>query len=256
MEKIKTLVCGDLHCKHDVFLKTIFKFKTEKYDKLIFLGDYVDDWDKPPEASINTVQNLIRLKQENPNSVILLLGNHDLSEWQGTDTFKCSGFNPLTHIQIRDIFADYEDLFQIAYSDGKHLYTHAGITTDWINEISFIDELYQPKSYNPDEWADYLNWIFRERENDYRANPLFKTLGQAGLARGGLHAPSPLWADKIELINSPLPLNQVVGHTPVEKIEKWDFNRPSNFTLTFCDTHSTTPYGENIGNGELLTVWN
>lgn len=34
MTKTKTLVCGDLHCKHDVFLKTIFKFKTEKYDKL------------------------------------------------------------------------------------------------------------------------------------------------------------------------------------------------------------------------------
>ena len=52
-----------------------------KYDKIIFLGDYADPYDFEgitDEVTIENLKSIIAYKQQNPNKVILLLGNHDL----------------------------------------------------------------------------------------------------------------------------------------------------------------------------------
>lgn len=65
-------------------------------------------------------------------------------------------------------------------------------------------------------------------------------------ARGGDSAPSPLWADKSELIaDYPAGLIQVVGHTPVTTVTNVD-------GLWFCDTMSTLPNGLPIGDSSML----
>ena len=74
------LVVGDLHTKIDILEKAISYFDNDStIEKIIFLGDYVDDWNKPPEASYNLLTRLITFKKAYPDKVILLLGNHDFS---------------------------------------------------------------------------------------------------------------------------------------------------------------------------------
>ena len=252
------LVVGDLHTKIDILEKAISYFDNDSsIERIIFLGDYVDDWNKPPEASYNLLTRLIAFKKAYPDKVILLLGNHDFSEWMG-GKFKCSGFNPVIHTIVKSLFDENEELFQLAFSDDKYIYTHAGITSSWVKDIQLIDNLYLPLNSNkPDEWANYLNWVFRERNNDLTAHKIFNTLSQAGGYRGGFDAPSPIWADRQELIARPLKgLNQIVGHTPVRRIATHTVRNTGNiiFELIFCDTLSTYSNGNPYGDGSFLLI--
>ena len=86
---------------------------------------------------------------------------------------------------------------------------------------------------------------------------IFNTLSQAGGYRGGFDAPSPIWADRQELIARPLKgLNQIVGHTPVRRIANHTVRNIGNtiFELIFCDTSSTYSDGNPYGDGSFLLV--
>lgn len=251
---MKLLVVPDLHTKLYLFQK-IKKFALEhKYDRIVFLGDYVDDWDTPPEASYNLVKELIKFKKKHPRKVISLMANHDLSYYYPT-YFKCSGYNEETHSLVKDLYKTKLDgnipIFQFAYSHDNYLFTHAGITNHFWKDLQILIKNHYPgieKDFllNQDmslasKLANLLNYIWLLGLNN-PDDKLFLTMAQAGGARGGLGVPSPIWADKSELTANPVPfLNQIVGHTPVNTVMTHTFkngNKTSN-TLHFCDTLST-----------------
>lgn len=124
----KILVCGDLHAKYNIL--EMVKEKAKDFDKVIFLGDYVDDWGKVPEASYNLLNSLIEWEKAEPKKVILLWGNHDLSEYYG-GAFICSGYQPLVHSCVKDLYEDNLDLFQLTYYYKNYLFSHAGLTRGW-----------------------------------------------------------------------------------------------------------------------------
>lgn len=252
--KKRFLVCGDLHTKYDIFLKAINKFETEKFDKIIFLGDYCDDWNASPEASRELLEHLIEFKNKYHNQCILLLGNHDLSEWICGD-FKCSGFNPITHLIVKDLFDKYSNLFMIAYSYNNLLFTHAGVQNSWLKNIKLLDSDLA-KMKNADDISFELNEALHKRNSELKYNKLFKSLSTVGAYRGGFESPSPLWADYNELISNSVPkINQVVGHTPVKTITKHIVRRGKEKDLLyFCDTHSTYTNGENYGDNSFLEI--
>lgn len=240
----RCLVCGDLHTKMQILWQV--KEKAENYDKVIFLGDYVDEWGAIPETSYNLLFDLIEYKKQNPDKVALCIGNHDLSEWWG-DPFTCSGFNPQTHNLIAGLMNQDNNwqLFQVAYALDNILFTHAGVTKTWAKRFLDSDET------TADKIAKKLNWALLNRP-DLQAEHIFFGLAEAGAARGGYGDPSPLWADEIELMADCIPnVEQVVGHTPQREIEIIDqFGKK----LTFCDTHSLYPDGRPIGNNNLLEI--
>lgn len=252
--KKRFLVCGDLHTKYDIFLRAINKFETEKFDKIIFLGDYCDDWNASPESSRELLEHLIEFKNKYPNKCILLLGNHDLSEWFGGD-FKCSGYNSITHLICKDLFDKNENLFQIAYPYKNWLFTHAGVHNSWLKDISLLDEEFKEMKY-PYRISAELNLSLSERNNNIKYNRLFKALNSVGGYRGGFSSPSPVWTDYKELISNPAQhINQVVGHTPVKTIVSHTIKRENKKDiLYFCDTHSTYTNGENIGDNSFLEL--
>ena len=53
--------------------------KNESFDKVIFLGDYLDHYydESTNEYDIETLQDIIEFKKSNPDDTILLIGNHD-----------------------------------------------------------------------------------------------------------------------------------------------------------------------------------
>ena len=50
----------------------------EEYDKIIFLGDYLDHYpdESTHEHDIENFKDIIEFKKKYPDKVILLLGNH------------------------------------------------------------------------------------------------------------------------------------------------------------------------------------
>lgn len=251
----RILVVGDLHTKFDILQRV--EELAPSYDQVIFLGDYVDDWGKVPEASYNLLQELIEFKKRSPN-VILLLGNHDLSEWFG-GVHMCSGFSFRTSSLVKDLFQNNEDCFEIAYAEENILFTHAGLMAQFADLIGIEPQPTEDMGTNAERYAKFLNTTLHQRETNDKAKTHFhSSLPITGMGRGGVSDfASPLWADRRELISSPCPyLNQVVGHSPVESICEYEFSNPNNTTnfIYFCDTFSTRPNGEPIGDKSLLTL--
>lgn len=247
---MRYLICGDLHTHFNI-LKRVEELSKD-YDKVVFLGDYVDDWNAIPEASYNTVKELIDFKLANPDKVVPLLGNHCLSEWLN-QPFLCSGYNHLTHNLVKPLFDEYESLFNIAYvPDGiEAMFSHAGLTKSWWDE--YCSEVPHEEELKAGNYADALNWAFHHRRDDIQAEEIFQAFSNAGYARGGHGNPSPTWADLNELIADAIPnLTQIVGHTPIHTITHYLLNEDTDFYA--CDTHSTDRTGSPIGDSSLLTI--
>lgn len=267
---LSCLVVGDIHAK--IWIVNAVEKLLPKYDRVIFLGDYEDDWGATPEMTYNVVKKLIDLKIANPRKIICLMGNHSTSEWLGGN-FRCSGFNESTHSLVKDLYKTQLDgnipVFQIAYSHGNYLFTHAGVTQHFWNDTKILIRNHYPQlqdllkiNHSPTVISNILNYAFLQGLND-SDDKLFRTLAQAGSARGGWGTPSPLWTDKAELIADPLlyDTKQVVGHTPVKTItyHRTHENPKRLPDLIFCDTLSTyyEPYTGlelPIGDGSLLQL--
>lgn len=80
---MRTLVIGDIHGALKSLQQCLERCSYDKeYDKLIFLGDYVDGWSETAEL----VDFLLDLKKQAVNEPIFLMGNHDIwcKDWFNT----------------------------------------------------------------------------------------------------------------------------------------------------------------------------
>lgn len=211
---MKHLVIGDLHGK-DCWKQVI----PALWDKIIFVGDYVDHWDLPDEAITKNLLEAIALKQKYPEKVELLLGNHDV-QYLYYPYFLCSGFRPQMQRKLTDIFYTNRNLFKVAYQHGSFLFTHAGVTNGWYAEFVELPIIQQVKD-NTDSLAGLLN----KAEQVTAARNL---LHRAGSTRGGRGTGGITWADKRELLADALEeYNQVVGHSITHDIEVHQFEGKS-----------------------------
>jgi len=126
---MKHLIIGDLHgkdCWKDVNIN--------KYDKVIFLGDYVDHWTLPDRFIYQNLKEIIELKRENPGEMELLLGNHDV-QYLHYPHYLCSGFRPSMQRSLTLLFNENRDLFKVAYQKDNNLISHAGVTNRWYKDL-------------------------------------------------------------------------------------------------------------------------
>ena len=78
---MKIVALGDTHGR-DMW-KTIVKIE-EDFDKLLFIGDYFDTRDDiDASTQIQNFKEILEFKKENPDKVILLIGNHDFHYLKG-----------------------------------------------------------------------------------------------------------------------------------------------------------------------------
>lgn len=134
--------------------------KSYKDNTIVFLGDYLDPYinefpeiSKSPymqeeyiekitallRASIDNFKEILEFKRQNPNNVILLIGNHDAG-YMYSDTICDCRQDRKNYDEIQSLFRENKDLFQLAYEhetdDGiRYIITHAGIRKDWIDTI-------------------------------------------------------------------------------------------------------------------------
>ncbi len=209
---MKILTFGDIHTNHQRIDEA--KKYINDVDKIVFLGDYVDDFDVHPIMSLITLEKLISLKKEFPDKVVLLYGNHDMS--YKYVSMRCSGWNSITEGFTKPVYENNKDLFDYFFVCDKWIWSHAGVTQSW------FDKFMDPKKSFQDNIED-MTWNY---------------FNEAGQARGGgSDYPSPVWSDKSELLADQLinpHFNQIVGHTPqltIHSVEEDSFP-----VLIFCDT--------------------
>ncbi len=226
---MRIAVIGDIHGR-SIWKELIKQIEeTNDYNKIVFLGDYVDSFDVDNSSMLYNLNELINYANSNQKQVELLLGNHDVQYMLETPTvatsvLRCSGYRPEMHWSFYELYNKNKHLFKIAYQYDNYIFSHAGISKGWY-EYSAKPQIFEA-GINSDNIATQMNQLL-----EYQKKCLF----DVGYWRGGINKNGGiLWADKNETNREPLnEYHQVVGHTRVKEIKTIVIN--DNTSITYCD---------------------
>jgi len=194
----KILIIPDIHNKHEVAERIIDE---ESPGRIIFLGDYFDDFYDAPEDTEGTAKWLAE-SLERANR-IHLIGNHDLSYMTKNPNLRCAGYTERKHHVIDGCGIPWGKLHLYGWIDGSWLCTHAGLSDGFFREI---------KQKDSDSPAETLRLAEKDLENIDKTGHEH-VFFQAGFRRGGNNAVGGiLWCDYDEFKDIPN-TNQIFGHT-------------------------------------------
>lgn len=149
----KALAVGDIHTKSWI-IHNVAKL-INQYDYIIFVGDYVDDWNSGPLSSIETWRALRIFQLLYPDKVRVIAGNHDYAYLLSFDP-RSSGYNRTTQVLLdspenKEIKKWLRELPITMVVDGC-TYSHAGVGTDWSdsNDERLLWQDYSPIWNRPD----------------------------------------------------------------------------------------------------------
>lgn len=139
----KVLVIPDVHGR--LFWKEPVTKYMDEVDRVVFLGDYLDPYSGETGLADDIYENMmeiIELKRNNREKVVLLKGNHD-------QHYASKLFDQLAGGSRQDLgnwntyhrtFYENRDLFKIAHLEevnGKtYVFTHAGLTLYWLKKVN------------------------------------------------------------------------------------------------------------------------
>lgn len=233
---MKTIIISDLHNRIDWIEGALSSPILQPYDRVIFLGDYFDDYNDTPQDAANAAKWL-KLSLQKPNR-IHLTGTHDLWYRFPYNRFIAASGNTETKMHaIRGILTEQDfSLLKLYHYEQNYLMSHAGVHINLISEYVFKhNHLFDKYIVNNNLQLDSQNIINMvvgpatieaiNRVKDGYAHPWL----DAGVARGGRQSVGGItWLDWIYEFK-PIPgLNQIVGHTelniPGEKYIKSSIN--------------------------------
>lgn len=203
----------------DIHSRSFWKEAVDKWTgQIIFLGDYIDpysfEWPDELPNSVNSLLEILDFKDCNQERVTLLLGNHDFHYlFKGYNGSRLDFINWDT---LHQIYNEDKEFFQVAKQIDDTLFTHAGVSKDWLKRHDLK---------LPEADADvYLNEI-------YKASP--EIFWEMSWERGGIDKTgSPIWHDVREFDVDETHF-QVFGHTQLKdnpiKVDNWaciDVRRP------------------------------
>lgn len=212
---MKILVISDLHGRTR-WKKFINKAK--EYDAIVFLCDFVDSFFIPHHDQIINLKELIKFKQDNDN-VYFVIGNHDLS-YMYPLLYRCPGYTKKLAQQATPLYQSHEDLFTYAVELDSILFTHAGVSTVWLDR------------YNREDIsiADKVNKIVREHPMSLNFH---QNQGRKFSSSGNEITQSPVWIRPESLLKVSAHSYQVVGHT---QIPYPDINTSNNRKVLLTDS--------------------
>lgn len=267
---MKTIVISDLHNRVDWIEYALSSPILQPYDKVIFLGDYFDDFNDTPEIVTNAVRWLKQSLQK-PNR-IHLIGTHDLWYMFPYNRFiAASGNTEAKAYAIRGILTQEDwNLLKLYHYEQNFLLSHAGVHINLINEYvfnhtDFFNKNIVNKEFQLDgqEIVDKIVKPVTEEALNRVKNGYAHPWLDAGVVRGGRQSVGGItWLDWIYEFKPVPGLNQIVGHTelniPDEKyikssrnydldtrnqhigiLENWEFRYIE--TIDISEAMSTTP---------------
>lgn len=205
----------------DAMMPADHMYPFEEFDRIVFMGDYVDSFDISNVEILHNLKQIIDFKRAEPDRVVLLVGNHDV-QYFVMHTI-CQGYRSAMRHDLYDLFMGNIDLFKFAHSEtdarGRvHLWTHAGVTSGWYNlfvsKMTADDYRFRDDAMElafDDNPEGLLNFAW-DRRGDGR-DVLFNVDADSG---GISYWASPLWVRPERLNELAIRgINQIVGHTPV-----------------------------------------
>lgn len=200
---MKILIIPDIHNKHVRAQRII---DSEGSDKIIFLGDYFDDFH-------DSVQDVKETAKWLKNSLtdknrIHLFGNHDIGYAFPCNSYCiCSGWEKEKSRAINNIFSDDDwRQFKWFHNEDDVLFFHGGMDERRVRANETI-------------LSNILEYLEEQSEIAFRRastlNP--HSFYEAGRSRGGIWPVGGLlWCDFIREFKHHSLFHSIVGHTPVK----------------------------------------
>ncbi len=221
----KVFVIPDIHLKPWIFDRAEEEFSKGEYDKIVCLGDLVDDWGQETNLDLyrETFERAVHFIEKHPD-ILFCYGNHDISyDWEAQETGYSEEARD-TVLEGLSILRESLPTDSLAFVHGiDHvLFSHAGLLELFVSH------------FFPDHRGDL--------------DELIRSINASGRDELWCDA-SPIWArpqdGRTELY--PKGLLQVVGHTPVRKTDYF------NGLLT-VDNFSTYRNGDPVGDQRFVWV--
>jgi len=207
----RTLILSDIHNNWEKAEKII---RHEMPDKIVFLGDYFDDFGDDYRVASETAGWLVA-SLSIPNRTHIM-GNHDTNYAFSRRSYKCSGYEAGKDYAISEIIkeSDWRKLPLYAWVD-NWLCSHAGVHTHFYTKYG-----------NGKDFKTWLKETCGEALETAFANEPAKPILMAGMSRGGRELHGGIdWCDADEFI--PVEgINQIFGHTPQRKPRWIDAGSP------------------------------
>jgi serine/threonine protein phosphatase 1 len=159
---MRTLVVGDIHGKLELFEQLLLATNYQPHeDFLVLIGDLVDRG----ENSKGVVQRAMQLKQEAPDTVVILKGNHEVmmlnsmhrpnteytDAWLKTGGLEClkSYTDAAGDVYVPNEHIEFLSSLPVWYEDDHAIYVHASLP-------KMIDGSFLHPSFSPD--SSELMW--------------------------------------------------------------------------------------------------
>lgn len=192
-----SIVIGDLHGKVEI---AEYWIKNKEHRNLIFIGDYVDSFDRSIEDQYELLE-MVLYAVENMENVYALMGNHELS-YLLPEMYKASGYKPALAAKIEHLHPRMWKNLKLWMINNKFLISHAGFRPEFIGKVDY--------RLSKD---DKLIAI----EEKLKTIP-FQDFFMIGKSRGGYYPyGGPLWLDWYDEFKNIERVRQVVGHTARRK---------------------------------------
>jgi len=256
-----TLIIPDLHLRHQQAEKII---KHIGPDKIIFLGDWADDFDNTPEMVKNTAEWFVwSVNQSNRTHIY---GNHECHYAFPYYKLRCSGYEQWKDFIISDIVPKetWNKIKWWYFLDDTWLLTHAGLHIG--NLPKRISKLYPNKKQFYTEIDKYLRDELIKAFRDI-ANNQSTWMLSAGRARYGERDVGGItWCDFNHEFKPIKGLHQIFGHSPLSQEPVWYIIRkggkkekyPSSMfsPIKFDDTNISCNLCLDVYGNTYYAVWN
>ena len=217
---MKLVAIGDIHGR-DIWKQIVAK--EQDADEFVFVGDYFDSFTVKGVDQINNFLDIIEFKKQSKVPVILLIGNHDHHYYPGIEDSGTSGYQALMAPSIKHVVGDNKQYLQAAYQSGEFVFTHAGLSSEWLDDMVV--------GWSVDSLDATVNDLFTYQPNKiaYRSFKYYnygEPNEQASLASGygDETFQGPIWIRPKSLMKANYDtlrnqIIQVVGHTPQDNID-------------------------------------
>lgn len=193
----RILFVGDLHAKPQLLPRISRTADRVRATRIILLGDIMDDWTATGRSLVEWAETFCDWveAERQKRQVTMLIGNHDVPYLLEADTpeyarvrdYGTPGFHSKAQRKIFEIFDSRLHEMSTCWYDDNVLASHAGFTGEWL-----------------DDWPFGLPVTPINIGLMFPGEPgkLASAYCQAGAARGGDSAPSPLWARRLLVLQN------------------------------------------------------
>lgn len=195
----KIVVVGDIHgCDRWKDLAHMHLDATE----FVFIGDYFDSFTRNHAECIHNFKEIIEWKESTNIKVTMLIGNHDfhyMSECGG----RYGGWSAWHAAEIGELLRVNKHHLQVAHQVDKFLFTHAGVSKKWYEEI------FQEGGNIADQINDL--WSYDKRPFNHSGMEVY----------GNYDGEGPMWIRPEALRRNMLneSIVQIAGHTHMKQID-------------------------------------